>query len=59
MRTVVVTGPPRADAGDAGALGSFGVAMVHEALGRRFTPVMWWWPTTTAWWWCRAPRPGV
>jgi 4-hydroxy-4-methyl-2-oxoglutarate aldolase len=34
MRTVVVTDPPRADAGDAGALGSYGVATVHEALGR-------------------------
>jgi 4-hydroxy-4-methyl-2-oxoglutarate aldolase len=34
MRNVVVTGPPRADAGDAEALGSFGVATVHEALGR-------------------------
>jgi len=34
MRTVVVTGPPRADAGDAEALGSYGVATVHEALGR-------------------------
>jgi 4-hydroxy-4-methyl-2-oxoglutarate aldolase len=34
MRNVVVTGPPRADAGDAEALGRFGVATVHEALGR-------------------------
>jgi len=34
MRTVVVTGPPRADTGDAEALGSYGVATVHEALGR-------------------------
>src|SRR5437588_5825398 len=34
MRTVVVTGPPRADAGDAEVLGSYGVATVHEALGR-------------------------
>jgi len=34
MRTVVVTDPPRADAGDAEALGSYGVATVHEALGR-------------------------
>jgi 4-hydroxy-4-methyl-2-oxoglutarate aldolase len=34
MRTVVVTDPPRADAGDAAALGGFGVATVHEALGR-------------------------
>ena len=34
MRTVVVTDPPRADAGDAEQLGRFGVATVHEALGR-------------------------
>ncbi|MHC1563550.1 4-carboxy-4-hydroxy-2-oxoadipate aldolase/oxaloacetate decarboxylase [Actinomycetospora sp. C-140] len=34
MRTVVVTDPPRADAGDAAALGDYGVATVHEALGR-------------------------
>ena len=34
MRTVVVTSPPRADAGDAEALGSYGVATVHEAVGR-------------------------
>lgn len=34
MRTVVVTDPPRADAGDAGTLSDFGVATVHEALGR-------------------------
>ena len=34
MRTVVVTDPPRADAGDAEALGGYGVATVHEALGR-------------------------
>ncbi|RFU22064.1 4-carboxy-4-hydroxy-2-oxoadipate aldolase/oxaloacetate decarboxylase [Geodermatophilus marinus] len=34
MRTVVVTDPPRADAGDAERLGGFGVATVHEALGR-------------------------
>jgi 4-hydroxy-4-methyl-2-oxoglutarate aldolase len=34
MRTVVVTDPPRADAADAEALGGFGVATVHEALGR-------------------------
>jgi 4-hydroxy-4-methyl-2-oxoglutarate aldolase len=34
MRNVVVTGPPRADEGDAGALGGYGVATVHEALGR-------------------------
>jgi 4-hydroxy-4-methyl-2-oxoglutarate aldolase len=34
MRNVVVTGPPRADPADAEALGGFGVATVHEALGR-------------------------
>ncbi|RBY82440.1 4-carboxy-4-hydroxy-2-oxoadipate aldolase/oxaloacetate decarboxylase [Geodermatophilus sp. TF02-6] len=34
MRTVVVTDPPRADPGDAEELGGFGVATVHEALGR-------------------------
>ncbi len=34
MRNVVVTHPPRADAGDAEQLGGFGVATVHEALGR-------------------------
>jgi 4-hydroxy-4-methyl-2-oxoglutarate aldolase len=34
MRNVVVTDPPRADAGDAEALGGYGVATVHEALGR-------------------------
>jgi 4-hydroxy-4-methyl-2-oxoglutarate aldolase len=34
MRNVVVTGPPRADTGDAEALGGYGVATVHEALGR-------------------------
>ena len=34
MKTVVVTDPPRADAGDAETLGGFGVATVHEALGR-------------------------
>jgi 4-hydroxy-4-methyl-2-oxoglutarate aldolase len=34
VRTVVVTDPPRADAGDAEKLGGFGVATVHEALGR-------------------------
>ena len=33
MRNVVVTDPPRADAGDAEQLGGFGVATVHEALG--------------------------
>ncbi|WP_306209209.1 4-carboxy-4-hydroxy-2-oxoadipate aldolase/oxaloacetate decarboxylase [Actinoplanes sp. RD1] len=34
MKTVVVTDPPRADIADADALGKFGVATVHEALGR-------------------------
>jgi 4-hydroxy-4-methyl-2-oxoglutarate aldolase len=34
MRNVVVTDPPRADAGDAETLGGFGTATVHEALGR-------------------------
>src|SRR5687768_6303516 len=34
MRNVVVTDPPRADAGEAETLGGFGVATVHEALGR-------------------------
>src|SRR5204862_1183940 len=34
VRTVVVTDPPRADAGDAATLGEHGVATVHEALGR-------------------------
>jgi 4-hydroxy-4-methyl-2-oxoglutarate aldolase len=34
VRTVVVTDPPRADSGDAEQLGGFGVATVHEALGR-------------------------
>ncbi len=34
MRSVVVTDPPRADAGDAEQLGGFGVATVHEAVGR-------------------------
>jgi len=34
MRTVVVTDPPRADVADAETLGGFGVATVHEALGR-------------------------
>jgi 4-hydroxy-4-methyl-2-oxoglutarate aldolase len=34
MRTVVVTDPPRADVGDAETLGEYGVATVHEALGR-------------------------
>jgi 4-hydroxy-4-methyl-2-oxoglutarate aldolase len=34
MKTVVVTDPPRADIGDAEALGGYGVATVHEGLGR-------------------------
>jgi 4-hydroxy-4-methyl-2-oxoglutarate aldolase len=47
MRKVVVTDPPRADAGHAETLGEHGVATVHEALGRvgylgpEFRPV---WP---------------
>ena len=32
--TVVVTDPPRADVDDAETLGGYGVATVHEALGR-------------------------
>jgi 4-hydroxy-4-methyl-2-oxoglutarate aldolase len=34
MRTVVLTDPPRADIDEADALGRYGVATVHEALGR-------------------------
>ena len=34
MRTVVVTDPPRADVDAATTLGEYGVATVHEALGR-------------------------
>lgn len=34
MRNIVVTGPPRADIGDAAKLGEYGVATVHEATGR-------------------------
>ncbi|MEU5880528.1 4-carboxy-4-hydroxy-2-oxoadipate aldolase/oxaloacetate decarboxylase [Spirillospora sp. NPDC047279] len=34
MRTVVVTGPPRADARQVDALARHGVATVHEAMGR-------------------------
>jgi len=45
MRNVVVTDPPRADAATTDALGGFGVATVHEAIGRqglldcRFRPI--------------------
>ena len=34
MRNVVVTGCPRADLSEVGALAAFGVATVHEAMGR-------------------------
>jgi 4-hydroxy-4-methyl-2-oxoglutarate aldolase len=34
MRNVVVTGCPRADLSEVGALTAFGVATVHEAIGR-------------------------
>ncbi len=34
MRHVVVTDPPRADIGQVGKLAGYGVATVHEALGR-------------------------
>ena len=34
MRNVVVTGCPRADLAEVGALAAFGVATVHEAMGR-------------------------
>ena len=34
MRTVVVTDPPRAALADADRLGEYGVATVHEAMGR-------------------------
>ncbi len=34
MRTVVVTGCPRADVGQVAKLAEFGVATVHEAIGR-------------------------
>jgi 4-hydroxy-4-methyl-2-oxoglutarate aldolase len=45
MRNVVVTDPPRAPAAETEALGAFGVATVHEAIGRqglldrRFRPI--------------------
>ncbi|HET6215167.1 MAG TPA: 4-carboxy-4-hydroxy-2-oxoadipate aldolase/oxaloacetate decarboxylase [Micromonosporaceae bacterium] len=35
MRTVVVVGPPRADLDAVDVLGGYGVATVHEAIGRR------------------------
>ncbi len=34
MRNIVVTNPPRADLAEVDRLGEFGVATVHEALGR-------------------------
>lgn len=34
MKNIVVTQPPRANINDAATLGKFGVATVHEALGR-------------------------
>jgi 4-hydroxy-4-methyl-2-oxoglutarate aldolase len=34
MRTVIVTGPPRADTAKVDTLAGYGVATVHEALGR-------------------------
>jgi regulator of RNase E activity RraA len=34
MNNAVVTGCPRADLGEVGALARFGVATVHEAMGR-------------------------
>jgi 4-hydroxy-4-methyl-2-oxoglutarate aldolase len=34
MKNVIVTNPPRADQADADALAGFGVATVHEAMGR-------------------------
>jgi 4-hydroxy-4-methyl-2-oxoglutarate aldolase len=34
MRNVVVTGCPRAELSEVGALTAFGVATVHEAIGR-------------------------
>jgi 4-hydroxy-4-methyl-2-oxoglutarate aldolase len=34
MKNVVVTGCPPADLGEVGALARFGVATVHEAIGR-------------------------
>jgi hypothetical protein len=34
MRTVIVTDPPRADIDKVSTLGEYGVATVHEAVGR-------------------------
>ena len=34
MRNVIVTDPPRANLADADLLAGFGVATVHEAMGR-------------------------
>ncbi|TLF74689.1 hypothetical protein FE391_14055 [Nonomuraea sp. KC401] len=34
MRTAIVTDPPRADGGQVAELAAYGVATVHEALGR-------------------------
>jgi 4-hydroxy-4-methyl-2-oxoglutarate aldolase len=34
MKTIVVTGPPRADLPAVGNLAAYGVATVHEAIGR-------------------------
>ena len=34
MKNVIVTDPPRAEQADVDALAGFGVATVHEAMGR-------------------------